>query len=125
VLRTTLTTISQNKEIIEMTYVFMELEGKSGYVEMNYSQLFEYLLRKESIKKMQEQELELFRKLCRMMDELKPTFDFLEELECMAEIEKDENLRCVLNAQIQETKKYLAPYENELNEINKKLDAFK
>jgi hypothetical protein len=103
----------------------MESEEKTNYVEINYSQLFECLLRKESFKKMQEQELELFRRLCKIMDELKPTFDFLEELECMAEIEKDEDLRGVLNAQIQETKIYLAPYEKELSEINNKLDALK
>ena len=108
-----------------MTYVFMKSEGESTYAEMNYSQLFEYFLSKGLFKKIQEQEIELFRKLNKMMDELKPTFDFLEELECVAEIEKDEELRKELNVEIEKIKNYLAPYEKELNEINNKLDALK
>ena len=106
-----------------MAYLFFESEGK--YVEMNYSQIFENILSNGLFNKIQEPEIKLFRKLYEMMDELKPTFNLLEELEYMAEVEKDEDLRSELKAEIEEIKKYLAPYENEFNEINKKLDALK
>ena len=87
-----------------MTHVLMKSGNEFHYVEMNHSQIFEFLLKKARYKIPQGQDIEQHRRLYKLMDELKPTWDLVEELEYQAEMEKDEDIRTKLIAKIAQTR---------------------
>jgi hypothetical protein len=100
-----------------MTHVLMKSGDRLSEVVMSSSQLFEFMLKKGRYKIPQGQDIEQHRRLYKLLDEFKLTWDILEELEYQAEMEKDEDIRTELIAEIGQLKDYLALHEKEIEEL--------
>lgn len=100
-----------------MTHVLTKSGDRLSEVVMSSSELFELLLKSGRYKIPQGQDIEQHRRLYKLTDELKPSWDLLEELEYQAETERDEDMRKKLIAEIARIKDYLAPHEKEIEEL--------
>jgi hypothetical protein len=108
---------SRTRRHLKMAHVLMKSGDRLSEVVMSSSQLFEFLLKNGQYKIPQGQDIEQHRRLYKLLDEFKPTWDILEELEYQAETEKDEDIRTELIAEIGQLKDYLAPHEKEIEEL--------
>ena len=106
-----------------MTHVIMKSGDRFSEMVMSLSQLFEFLLKSGQLKIPQGQDIEQHRRLCRLIDEFKPTEDLLEELEYQAETEKDEDVRNELKAEISRIKERMAPFEKEIKDLLQQIKA--
>jgi hypothetical protein len=103
----------------------MKSKNRLYGVEMSYSQLFELLLKTGELKAPPGQDIEHYKRLYKLMDELKPKWELLEELEYREEFESDEEVRSNLVAEIAQIRVHLEPYEKEISKLLRKIEAVK